>query len=211
MQNNSAVKTRILFAGTGGQGVLTAASILTETLVEMGLDVVSSQLHGMAQRGGSVQAAVLVNCGLSSALKNGDADVVLGLEPAETARALNSMSSKSVVFMNSTPILPFVLGQEYIHKKGDGKYPEVSDLIKDVKSKTSKVSVIDATELAEKAGEKKALNMVFLGCLLGSGLLPCNMDEFWGIISEKMPPKFKEINTKAFISGVEIGKQQVVG
>jgi len=109
---------RVLIVGTGGQGVLTAARLLCDLFVDRGHDVVSGQLHGMAQRGGSVQSSVLIDCGSSPMIAKGRADVVLGFEPVETARALPFMSSRTVVYMNTNPVIPYTVGQQWVLSKG---------------------------------------------------------------------------------------------
>ena len=105
---------RILIAGTGGQGVLTAARLLCDVLVVGGHRAVSGQLHGMAQRGGSVQSSLIIDGGISPVIPSGQADFVLGLEPVETARALPLMSARTVVYMNMAPVVPYVLAQRFV-------------------------------------------------------------------------------------------------
>ncbi|MFQ5495312.1 MAG: 2-oxoacid:acceptor oxidoreductase family protein, partial [Phycisphaerae bacterium] len=109
---------KILIAGTGGQGVLTAARLLCDFFVDRGHDVASGQLHGMAQRGGAVQSSVIVDGGPSPIIAMGRADFVVGLEPVETARAIPFMSARTLVFMNTAPVIPFVLAQQAISKQG---------------------------------------------------------------------------------------------
>jgi indolepyruvate ferredoxin oxidoreductase beta subunit len=196
---------RILIAGTGGQGVMTAARLLSETFVELGHDVVSGQLHGMAQRGGSVQSSVIINGGISPVIASGRADVVLGFEPVETARALPLMSYRTVVYMNTAPVVPFILGQRYILKKDDAEYPDVKGLIDRVSEATPRVCAFDATEIAVETGSAKAVNIVMLGCLLGSGVLPCLADVFWDIVARKIPPRLADVNAMAFSRGVDVG------
>jgi indolepyruvate ferredoxin oxidoreductase beta subunit len=202
---------RILIAGTGGQGVLTAARLLCECLVERGHHVVSGQLHGMAQRGGAVQSSVLIDAGMSPVIASGRADCVVGFEPVETARALPLMSSRTLVYTNTTPVVPFVLAQRAVLKEGNAKYPDVAELVGRVRSVAPRTFTFDATQLAQEAGSTKALNMVMLGCLLGSGCLPCSADEFWSAVSQQMPPATRETNTNAFRKGVEFAAEISLG
>ena len=197
---------RILIAGTGGQGVITAARLLTEFSVLHGHQVLSSQLHGMAQRGGAVQSSVLIDCGISPAIGRGDADIVLGLEPVETARALPFMAAKTAVFMNTIPVIPCVLAQNYVLGEGPAEYPSVEKLSASIRAVTSKLATVDASALAKQAGSLKALNAVMLGCLFGSGLLPYTTEHFMNTIMKTAPPRLAETNSKAFLSGVESGK-----
>jgi len=194
---------RILIAGTGGQGVLTAARLLCDYFVERGHHVVSGQLHGMAQRGGAVQSSVIIDGGISPVIPSGRADFVVGFEPVESARALPLMSSRTVVFMNTAPVVPFVLAQRAVMKEEGAEYPDVHGLINSIRAAAPHTFTFDATGCAVEAGSAKTLNMVMLGCLLGSGALPCAAEDFWNSVSEGIPPVLREANTKAFLKGAE--------
>jgi len=198
---------RIVMAGTGGQGVLTAARLLCDGLVRHGHDVVSGRLHGMAQRGGSVQSCVLIDCGISPVVARGGADFVLGFELVETVRALPFMSKRTVVYMNSDPVIPYVLAQRSISQHSNGKYPKIAELINAVQDVTTYLSSFDATRRAVEAGSAKALNMVMLGCLIGSSSLPCTVDEFWRVVADRMPQGLTDANSRAFFSGAALAKE----
>jgi len=198
---------RIVFAGTGGQGVVTAARILTEFFSTRGNQVVSGQLHGMAQRGGSVQASVMIDCGISPVIPAGAADCVVGFEPVETVRALPFMSQGTTVFMNTTPVVPYVLSQQIVRGKGDAQYPSQESLEKNILAATSNLLAFDATELARSAGMVKTLNVVMVGCLFGSGILPATPDEFIETVMKTVPSKLAEANDRAFRTGVEYGRK----
>jgi indolepyruvate ferredoxin oxidoreductase beta subunit len=198
---------RIVFAGTGGQGVVTAARILTEFFSARGNQVVSGQLHGMAQRGGSVQASVMIDCGISPVIPAGAADCVVGFEPVETVRALPFMSSNTTVFMNTTPVVPYVLSQQAARGKGNGQYPSAEGLQEYVLSVTPRLLAFDATELAREVGMVKTLNVVMVGCLFGSGILPATPEEFLDTVMKTVPSKLAAANERAFQRGVEYGKK----
>jgi indolepyruvate ferredoxin oxidoreductase beta subunit len=202
---------RILIAGTGGQGVLTAARLLCDGLVELDHQVVSGQLHGMAQRGGAVQSSVIIDSGISPVIPSGRADFVVGFEPVETARALPFMSSHTVVYMDTTPVVPFILAQRMVLKEGDAEYPDVQQLTDNVRSVAPATFAFNATQCAVEAGSARALNMVMLGCLLGSGLLPCTAEGFWNIVSKRLPPALREVNAKAFLKGAALAAGLQVG
>ena len=202
---------RILIVGTGGQGALTAARALTEAFVAHGHNVGSGQLHGMAQRGGSVQSSVMIDCGISPMIPAGRADFVLGFEPVETARALPSMSAHTVVYMNTSRVIPYILGQRAVLGQEQADYPDVEQLATRIQTVSQHVSVFDATALALEAGAAKALNVVMLGCLLGSGALPLSPDVFWDTIAERMPPQLTDPNRRAFFAGARVGEQLHLG
>ena len=195
---------RILIVGTGGQGVLTAARLLGESLVEQGRYVVSGQLHGMAQRGGSVQSSVVIDGGLSPVIARGRADFVVGFEPVETVRALPFMSAHTVVHMNTAPVIPYVLGQRSVMKQDRAEYPPVKQLTEAVRALTAQVFPFDATRMARESGSAKTLNVLMLGCLLGCGSLPCTAEDFWNSAVKKIPSALTETNTRAFFKGLEL-------
>lgn len=192
--------------GTSGQGGVTATRLLCDVFVERGHNVVSSQLHGMAQRGGTVQSSIMIDSGPSPMLTPGSADVILGLEPIETVRSLSLISSHTNVFINTALVLPYVLAQKAARNEGEVEYPKIDELIASIRAATTHVFPIDATETAIEAGSTKSLNMVMLGCLLGSGLLPCPAEEFWSAIADSAPPAWAEVNHRAFELGTAMGE-----
>ena len=202
---------RIAIAGTGGQGVLTATKLLCDAFVARGYDVVSGQLHGMAQRGGSVQSSVIIDGGVSPVIAGGRADFVVGFEPVETLRAANYLSPTTVVYMNTTAVVPFVLAQRTVLKQDDANYPDVSRLVDTLSAATANLFTLDATQRAIEAGAAKSLNMVMLGCLLASDDLPCSADEFLEFITNRLPPASRDVNARAFLSGVKAVKARTVG
>lgn len=202
---------RVCIAGTGGQGVLTAARLLGDAFVAHGHQVVSGQLHGMAQRGGSVQSSIIIDGGISPVIPRGGASVVLGFEPVETARALPYMSDRTIVYLNTVPVVPYILAQRMVLKEGGAKYPDMQQLVESIQAVTRRIVVFDATQVAMEAGSSKTLNIVMLGCLLGCGSLPLSVDDFWTVVAQSMPPRLAETNTKAFFRGVELGKQFQLG
>jgi indolepyruvate ferredoxin oxidoreductase beta subunit len=198
---------RIIISGTGGQGVLTAARLLCDCLAERGHNVVSSQLHGMAQRGGSVHSTVMIDSGISPVIGTGRADCVLGFEPVETARALPLMSSRTVVYMNAAPIIPYVIGQQVALGASEVKYPDVDELVASIRAVTAHVFPFDATRLARQCGSVRAVNMIMLGCLLGADAVPCTADDFWNSAAGRIPKGLVETNAKAFMDGAEVGRR----
>ncbi|MEK7757829.1 MAG: 2-oxoacid:acceptor oxidoreductase family protein, partial [Planctomycetota bacterium] len=167
---------------------------------------VSGQLHGMAQRGGAVQSSVIIDGGISPMIAAGRADFIVGLEPVETVRALPLMSSRTTVYMNTTPVMPFVLAQRAVREEDGRKYPELVELERCIRAVTKDLVKLDATQLAAEASSSAALNMVMLGCLLGSAGLPCTADAFSDFVAARSPGALREANVKAFRMGVEAVK-----
>ena len=182
--------------------MVTAAHWLASFFADRGREVTSGQLHGMAQRGGAVSASVAIDCGPSPRIAEGRADVVVGLEPVETARALSFVSPSTTVLMNTRPVVPFVVAQSLVRKRNGGHYPNVSELEAALRAVTPHLVALDFTRLAEESGSPRALNMVMLGALFGIGLLPNSPGEFLEAVRSQIPPRLSEANEIAFLSGV---------
>jgi indolepyruvate ferredoxin oxidoreductase beta subunit len=191
----------IQLAGVGGQGVLLISNIIGLACVKHGLNVLSSEIHGMAQRGGVVWSTVRIGEVFSPMIAAGEADVLLAFEPVEAARATEVVSKRTEVVFNLRPIIPFTVGT-WGHK-----YPPVDDIIKALEGISKKVVAIDAEELAEKAGNKVALNVVMLGALMGRGILPVPDNVMKAAVAEKVPKKAVDLNMKAYDLGFEAAKK----
>jgi indolepyruvate ferredoxin oxidoreductase beta subunit len=191
---------RIVFIGVGGQGNLLASRLLGEASLSARIPAVVSEIHGMAQRGGIVESAVLMGDIKSPIVSNGEADVLLGFEPMETLRALGKCNMESMVIINTHPLPPFTVSV------GQGTYPPVDDILALIKRKTRKVIALDGNTLAAEAGNTLALNMVMLGALIGSKATPISAEEMMKTISTLTKTAFLESNLKAFDLGLKSAK-----
>jgi indolepyruvate ferredoxin oxidoreductase beta subunit len=195
----------IVIAGVGGQGTLLAAEALGTAAVKDGLNVRVSEIHGMAQRGGAVVTTVRIGERVhASTVLEGQADVLLGFEPIETVRNLKYCSERTQVIMNTEKIPPTELASKNL------KYPSSEKVMKDISLFTKKIAQIDAAQLARKAGNSLTQNVVLLGALAGTGILPLKKQSMIEAISELVPAKYAEINLKAFelgIQSIEKGKE----
>ena len=161
-----APRTAILIVGVGGQGVISAARILGEAGVAAGVDAVLSQLHGMSQRGGSVESAVLLGPGGSALIQAGGADVVVALEPLEALRAQPRMSARTQVLVATDRVVPSAFAVQ------GRTYPDNDEILQRLRAVTPHVHPVDGARLLAEAGAPKALNMAMLGALGALGLLP---------------------------------------
>jgi indolepyruvate ferredoxin oxidoreductase beta subunit len=186
---------RLLITGVGGQGVMSAARWVGDACAGSGVPVVVGQVHGMSQRGGSVQATVATGGALSPDIPDGMADVLLALEPMEGCRALAKVSERSLVLVNTRPLLPASLQSQR------RPYPAISTLLEPLREVAGSVIALDATALAEEAGSPRALNVVALGMLSGSGRLPVPGGRLLEIILGAGMPAFAEVNREAFLLG----------
>jgi indolepyruvate ferredoxin oxidoreductase beta subunit len=188
---------KILVVGTGGQGVLTVARIIGEAALSQQMVVRVGQLHGMAQRGGSVESAVFLGPGASAFIEDGEADVVLGLEPLETLRALPRMSSRTAVLISTGRIVPFVLvrlGQQY---------PDLDQVLEQVRARAGEVTVLDGPALLRQADAPRSLNMLMLGALAAKELLPLSLSTIREAMERRVPARHLPPNQAAFQVGVE--------
>ena len=192
---------RCVFVGVGGQGNLMVSRLLGEASLSMGIPAVVSEIHGMAQRGGVVESAVLMGDVTSPIVSNGEADVLVGFEPLETMRALARCNKETLVITNTRPLPPFTV------TVGQGKYPPVDEVLDLIQTKVNKVIALNGNELAEEAGNPLSLNMVMLGALIGSGSTDVTEEAMKKILSTSTKKAFLESNLKAFDLGMEVAKK----
>ena len=187
---------RLVFIGVGGQGNLLASRLLGEAALAMNIPVVVSEIHGMAQRGGIVESAVLLGGVSSPIVSNSEADVLIGFEPLETLRALEKCNQETVVITNTHPLPPFTVAV------GQGTYPPVEETLQFIRERARKVITLDGNAIAEEVGNPLSLNMVMLGVLIGSGTTPITAEEMKKVLSSSTKKAFLESNLKAFDLGM---------
>ena len=187
---------RLVFIGVGGQGNLLASRLLGEAALSMDIPTVVSEIHGMAQRGGIVESAVLLGDVQSPIVSSSEADVLIGFEPLETLRALGKCNQDTVVITNIHPLPPFTVAV------GQGVYPPVEETLQFIRERAKKVIELDGTAIAEEVGNPLALNMVMLGALIGSGTTPIGAEEMKKVLSTSTKKAFLESNLKAFDLGM---------
>ena len=192
---------RCVFVGVGGQGNLLASRLLGEAALATGIPAVVSEIHGMAQRGGVVESAVLLGGVTSPIVSDGEADVLIGFEPLETMRAMGKCNQESLVITNTQPLPPFTVSV------GQGTYPPVDEVLDRIQTKVRKVIALNGNELAKEAGNPLSLNMVMLGALIGSGSVPISPEAMKETISTSTKKAFLESNLKAFDLGREVASK----
>jgi indolepyruvate ferredoxin oxidoreductase beta subunit len=186
----------ILFSGVGGQGILLASELTAATLLRAGYDVKKSEVHGMAQRGGSVTAQLRYGRQVYSPLIDpGSADIQMAFEMMEAVRYLPFLHKGSTVIVNTQKILPPSVAT------GQATYPEnvLDELIK----RDIEVIGVDAFSIAKEAGEVRTANVALVGAL--SVHLDVDAAIFEEIIENRVPERFRSENMKAFAAGREAG------
>ncbi|MGE5256139.1 MAG: indolepyruvate oxidoreductase subunit beta [Hyphomicrobiales bacterium] len=186
---------RLVIVAVGGQGNLLASSVLGEAALLAGVPMRMSEIHGMAQRGGVVESALVFGDAQSTIISDGEADVLMGFEPAETLRALGKCNQATVVITNLAPLMPFTVNI------GQGVYPDLKKLQDLIRAKTARLIAFNATALAREAGNVLSVNMVLLGALTQTGVLPLTVDNVKTAMQRKTKQAFLEANLKAFDLG----------
>ena len=186
---------RLIIVAVGGQGNLLASSVLGEAALMADIPLQMSEIHGMAQRGGVVESALIFGNARSTIIADGEADILVGFEPAETLRALNKCNTDTVVITNLAPLMPFTVNI------GKGVYPDLKQLQNLIRAKTAKLIAFNAAKLAEEAGNPLAVNMVLLGALIQTGVLPLETEQVKEAMQHKTKPAFLASNLKAYELG----------
>lgn len=184
--------TNIVLSGVGGQGILLASGVVSHTAMASGYDVKTNEVHGMAQRGGSVIAQIRYGKRVYSPLvKRGEADFLLALEKAEAMRYADYLKDDGIAIINMQQIIPVTVSS------GLGKYP---DNIDDAISKQfPDAEALDCIAVARGIGNVRVANVVLIGML--SKHLPFDIETWKSVISQYVPDKALEANMTAFDTG----------
>ncbi|GAB4261437.1 MAG: indolepyruvate oxidoreductase subunit beta [Deferrisomatales bacterium] len=187
----------ILLSGVGGQGVILASKILSKAALLQGLDIKQSEVHGMSQRGGSVVSHVRIGEAVHSPLvPEGQCDILLGFEPLEALRFAHWVRADGTILYNTDRVNPSTVSA------GLAEYPE--DLAERLAAQPCRTVAVPAGELAERAGTRRAANVVLVGALSRYVEFP---SEVWaGAVEQSVPPKVLEVNREAFRLGQEAAR-----
>ena len=188
----------VIICGVGGQGVVLMSELLGDAAVRDGVAVKGSEVLGMAQRGGSVFSNIRLGSGVFAPLTpEGRCDVLVAVEPSEALRNIQYISSSSVVVMNTRETKPFTV---FLGKSG---YPTPEEILTGLRKVTEKVVPLDATALAIEAGSQQSTNVVMLGALYGTGLMPVSTETAKAAIQGRFKAKIADMNIKAFDLGYD--------
>ena len=194
-------RLRIYLTGVGGQGTLTATTLLARTVLDQGLEVVSGEIHGMAQRGGVVESSVLIGGWQSPSIYFGEADVVLGFEPLETLRALPYLAPGGIVLSATEFIPPPSVNM------GQASLPDIEEIKQQIRAAAGRAWFIPIATLGRQAGAIQSGNTAMLGALCAAGVLPFGVDALKDGIRKYLPPKVVDTNLRAVDLGVEAMSQ----
>lgn len=189
--SNNTVKN-ILIVGVGGQGIVLSSEIMAKVCMSAGYDVKQNEVHGMAQRGGSVSSHVRYGKQVFSPLiEQGKADVLLAFEQLEALRWSHHLAPTGVAIVNTQKLEPVTV------TSGAAKYPD--DIPEKLKAACPNLQLINGIGIATQAGNIRAVNMALLGAL--SARLEFPAETWTDCIEKRVPPRTIEINLKAFNEG----------
>jgi len=192
------MKLDIVFSGVGGQGVVVISDIFCEAALIDGFDVAKAEIHGMAQRGGAIVAHVRIGDKVHAPLiERGKADIVLGFEVLETARAMPMLKPKGTVVVNTKYIPPnaaFACSAKPLSQE---------QLMSMIKQKARAVYEIDGIGIAKKLGNMLVVNTVLLGALSALPENPVKKASLKKAMASRLKEKYVEVNLKAFQLGVK--------
>jgi indolepyruvate ferredoxin oxidoreductase beta subunit len=186
---------RIFMTGVGGQGTLTATTLLAKTVLSCGLPVTSGEIHGMAQRGGVVESTVLIGC-KSPKIGHGEADILLGFEPMETVRALPYLRPGGLVLSSTEFMPPLSVAM------GKQSCPTMDEVRERVAACTDRAHFMASQTIGIEAGAVQSGNIALLGALCASGALPFGPEALEATIKANLPAKIQAVNLKALELGV---------
>jgi len=193
--NAAAKVTNILIVGVGGQGVILASDIIAAVMMRAGHDVKKSEVHGMAQRGGSVTSHVRFGPKVySPIIRKGEVDILFSFEQLETLRYLDFVGETSVILVNNQKILPPSVTM------GKDVYP--ADIPERLRERYPRFTLVNALDAARDAGSIKAVNTALIGALSNCFSIE---ERLWQeVIASMLPAALIELNLKSF----ELGRQR---
>jgi indolepyruvate ferredoxin oxidoreductase beta subunit len=190
------MKLDLIFTGVGGQGVVVLSDIFCEAAVLDGFDVAKAEIHGMAQRGGSISAHVRIGDKvLSPLIERGTGDIIVGFEILESARALPMLKKKGTVVVNTKYIPPNTTLQ------GSAKPLKPEELLTLMRRKAQSVYEVDGIHIANKLGNPLVVNIVLLGAISAIPENAIKQESFQQAISSRLKEKYIKLNLEAFQQG----------
>jgi indolepyruvate ferredoxin oxidoreductase beta subunit len=193
------VKLDLVFSGVGGQGVVVLSDIYCEAAMLEGFDVAKAEIHGMAQRGGSIVAFARIGEKVESPLiETGKADAIVGFEILETARSLPMLKKGGTVIVNKKLIQPSCLPR--------GVKPKSQQELMEMLHAKALVHEVDGIGIAQKLGNMLVVNTILLGALSALPETPVKVESFQQAIAGKIKEKYVSLNLKAF----QLGRESVL-
>ena len=190
-KEGSEMHKNIVLTGVGGQGTVLASKLIAAAAMKKGLQVMSAETIGMAQRGGSVFSHLRIGEGIESPMiGKGEADLILGFEPAETVRMLPYLKEGGQVVTAIRPVMPVTAALAGGSYKGE-------DMLAYLQAVVPNLLTVDTDAAIAELKNPKVVNVVLLGAALRSGALGLTEEELKDALRDRLPEKLHEINFKA--------------
>lgn len=193
-----------MICGVGGQGNILATELLGSAFVDKGYFTTVGETYGASQRGGSVMSHVRisVNTEYGVLIPQGEADIIIGFEPIEILRVAREFANKKTwVIFDSRPNYP--LGVLI----GEAVYPKIEDIVNELERLCAHVQIIEATDLAVKAGNSQAANILLMGALTAVPYVPLEVEEYDKVLVQRFKGNALELNRKVFKIGYDLVKK----
>jgi indolepyruvate ferredoxin oxidoreductase beta subunit len=186
----------LIIAGVGGQGNVMISLLIGKAFVRQGYFVTIGETYGASQRSGSVMSHLRISreSQYSPFIPNGRADIILGMEPVETLRILQQFGNSDVITITNSRLV-YAVGMEY---------PSLDKVAEAIKGLSARLWLIDATDEAAKLGDPVFANMILIGTLIGSGILPIDRESIELSLQESSPKEKLDANMLAFNKGMEL-------
>jgi indolepyruvate ferredoxin oxidoreductase beta subunit len=193
----------LIIAGVGGQGNILASQVVAQAALVEGLHATIGETYGVSQRGGSVMSHIRVTAGtpVGPLIPQGEGDLLVGFEPAETLQVAMEFGNPQIrVILNPRPVYPIGV------LSGDLAYPPVERILQLLERHVANLTALPATDMAKEAGEIRAMNLVMVGALAATGLLPMHKESYLGALQDQFRGRTLEINQRAFEKGYDAGQ-----
>lgn len=191
----------VIIVGVGGQGTILASKVLAGVAMAGGMDIKVSEIHGMAQRGGSVVTQVRYGREVfAPTITPGTADVILAFEKLEALRWVHYLKKEGTVIVNSQELYPLPV------LTGSVQYP--SDIVDRIRGRAPRTIQVDALKIAEDCGSTRVVNVVLLGVL--APLLEEDLDIWREVIKKTVPSRTVDVNLAAFEEGVSLAENTLL-
>jgi indolepyruvate ferredoxin oxidoreductase beta subunit len=198
----------LIITGVGGQGNVLSSQVLGRLLIKKGLQVSIGETYGLSQRGGAVMSQMRLSARrtFGPMIPAGRADIIVGLEPLEALRTLGTYGQPEVrVLANSRPIVPINV------LSGQASYPETEKIRDALRDLAQQVWWIPASETALRLGNPVLANMVMLGALIGTGLLPLTAEDFEALARKQWEDRRAAVNLQAVREGTALVEKGLGG
>ena len=189
----------ILIVGVGGQGVLKLAEMICEVSLLENKNAVMSEIHGMAQRGGSVFSEVRIGDILSPIFEDGEGDLLISLEPSEVLRYVHKLRKDSIILINDSEIIPFTVSL------GISSYPKKEEIYESLKNITERIYIINGTKILEEKNISYTLNTFMFGVFSYINPLNFSLENFYKVLEKSFKGKNFDLNKLSF----ELGREKI--